>query len=444
MSGKNKEKNLVFNKEFKPLKFLFVSLESLSGDLAWQLKKQGHQVKCYIKAKTDADVYNGFLQKVDNWKKWIDWCDIVCFDDVEFGPMADDLRKKGKPVIGGSRYTDQLEMDREFGQKEMKKYGINVLPHYEFSDYDKAISFIKRHPGRYVFKPSGNVPSAGKGLLFLGQEDDGKDLLDLLTQNKDIWQKKAPVFQLQKFVNGVEIAVGAFFNGQNFIRPINVNFEHKRLFPGDLGPLTGEMGTSMFWTKTNPIFKATLEKMKPDLVKSGYHGYIDLNCVVNNRGIYPLEFTTRFGYPTIQIQLEGILTPTGEWLSKLAQGQNFELKTKKGFQIGARVMVPSYFVNAKDPDVKMYRDLPILFKKQNNLEGIHIEDVKVIDGVWRIAGQSGCLLVVTGSGLTMKEAQYKVYSRIKNIMVQNMFYRVDIGAKWLEDSDKLQAWGYLY
>lgn len=444
MPGKNKRNNQLPDKEFKPLKFLFVSLESLSGDLAWRLKKQGHQVKCYIKAKSDLDVYDGFLQKVDNWKKWIDWCDILIFDDVEFGPTADRLRKKGKPVIGGSNYTDQLEMDREFGQKEMKKHGIKVLPHYEFSNYDQAIRFIKRHPGRYVFKPSGNVPLAGQGLLFLGQEDDGRDLLDLLTQNKDVWQKKAPTFQLQKFASGVEIAVGAFFNGQDFIRPINVNFEHKRLFPGDIGPLTGEMGNFCFWSQTNPIFKATLEKMKPDLVKSGYHGYIDLNCIVNNRGIYPLEFTARYGYPMIQIQLEGILTPLGEWLSKLAQGENFELKTKKGFQIGARVMVPSYFVTAKDPDVKMYRDLPILFKKQNNLEGIHIEDVKIVDGVWRIAGQSGCLLVVTGSGLTMKEAQRKVYSRIKNIMVQNMFYRVDIGSKWLEDSDKLQAWGYLY
>ncbi len=444
MPGKNKRNNQLPDKEFKPLKFLFVSLESLSGDLAWRLKKQGHQVKCYIKAKSDVDVYDGFLQKVDNWKKWIDWCDILIFDDVEFGPTADRLRKKGKPVIGGSNYTDQLEMDREFGQKEMKKHGINVLPHYEFSNYDQAIRFIKRHPGRYVFKPSGNVPLAGQGLLFLGQEDDGRDLLDLLTQNKDVWRKKAPTFQLQKFASGVEIAVGAFFNGQDFIRPINVNFEHKRLFPGDIGPLTGEMGNFCFWSQTNPIFKATLEKMKPDLVKSGYHGYIDLNCIVNNRGIYPLEFTARYGYPMIQIQLEGILTPPGEWLSKLAQGENFELKTKKGFQIGARVMVPSYFVTAKDPDVKMYRDLPILFKKQNNLEGIHIEDVKIVDGVWRIAGQSGCLLVVTGSGLTMKEAQRKVYSRIKNIMVQNMFYRVDIGSKWLEDSDKLQAWGYLY
>lgn len=428
----------------EPKKFLFISLESLSGDLAWQLVKEGNEVKAYIKAKSDADVYNGFIEKVDNWESHKDWADVVVFDDVEFGEIADKLRKNNKLVIGGSIYADALEMDRDFGQREMKKYGINILPQWQFSNYDEAIEFIEKNPERYVFKPSGNVPSSGKELSFLGQEEDGKDLLELLRQNKDVWRKKAPVFQLQKFVSGVEVAVGAFFNGKDFILPINVNFEHKRIYPGDIGPFSGEMGTLMFWSQPNYLFKMTLEKMKPALVESGYIGYIDINCIVNGKGIYPLEFTARFGYPTIQIQSEGITMPAGEWLYKLASGESFELKTKRGFQVGVRILVPTYFVRSKDKEtVEIYHDLPILFKKSGNLDGVHIEDVKVENGIWRIAGTSGCLLVVTGSGTTVNEARHQVYTRIKNIMVQNMFYRTDIGLKWNTDSDKLQTWGYL-
>ncbi len=428
-----------------PKKFLFVSLESLSGDLAWTLKKEGHEVKACIKLKTDADVYNGFIEKIDNWESYKDWADVIIFDDVEFGEVADKLRRGGKLVIGGSKYTDELEMDRDFGQTEMKKYGVNILPQWQFTDYEEAIQFIKNNPDRYVFKPSGNTPSAGKSLLFIGQEEDGEDLLELIEQNKKIWAKKAPVFQLQKFISGVEIAVGAFFNGHDFILPINVNFEHKRIFPGDIGPFSGEMGTLMYWSEPNKLFKMTLEKMKPALVESGYIGYVDINCIVNGRGIYPLEFTTRFGYPTISIQLEGITMPTGEWLYKLASGENFELKTKKGFQVGVRIMVPTLFVKSAEKEtIELYHDLPILFKKPSNLEGVHIEDVKLEDGAWRIAGQSGVLMVVTGSGTTVGEARHQVYNRIKNIMVQDMFYRTDIGVKWHTDSDKLQTWGYLY
>lgn len=428
----------------KSLNFLFVSLESLSGDLAWSIKKEGHEVKAYIKAKGDCDVYNGFLDKVEQWEDHVDWADVIVFDDIDFGEQAERLRKKGKYVVGGSVYTDRLEVDREFGQAELKKYGVNILPSWNYTNYDEAIDFIKANPSRYVFKPSGNTPSGGKGLLFIGEEEDGKDLLEILDQNKKVWQKKAPVFQLQKYVSGVEVAVGAFFNGHDFIKPINVNFEHKRIFPGDIGPLSGEMGTLMFWSEPNNLFKATLGKMLPALQESGYIGYIDINCMVNGRGIYPLEWTCRFGYPTISIQSEGITLPTSEWLYKLARGEDFELKTKKGFQIGIRILVPTYFAKANDKEtVEMYRDLPILFKKQIG-EGLHIEDVKLDEGVWRIAGESGVLLVITASGNTVEEAQKQAYGRVQYIMVQNMFYRTDIGAKWQTDSDKLHTWGYLY
>jgi phosphoribosylamine---glycine ligase len=430
--------------ENSKLKFLFVSLESLSGDLAWTVKKEGHEVKCYVKAKSDHDVYNGFVDKVDKWEDFVDWADVVIFDDVEFGQTAERLRKKGKLVIGGSVYTDDLEIDREFGQEELKKYGVNTLPSWNFSKFDDAISFIRSNPDRYVFKPSGNTPSSGKGLLFIGQEEDGKDLLELMEQNKNVWQKKAPQFILQKVVSGVEVAVGAYFNGKDFIHPININFEHKRVFPGDIGPFAGEMGTLSYWTEPNYLFRATLGKMLPALQASGYVGYIDINCIVNGRGIYPLEWTTRFGYPTIHMHLEGITMPSSEWLYRLAKGESFELKTKRGFQIVVRIIVPTFFAKSKDREtVEMYRDLPILFRKPGNLEGVHIEDVKIEEGVWRIAGESGVLLAVTGSGTTVEEARKQVYFRVQNIMIQDMFYRTDIGGKWNEDGDKLRTWGYI-
>lgn len=426
------------------LKFLFVSYESESGDLAWLVKKEGHQVKFYTDYPGDEEVYSGFFEKVKNWKEWVDWSDVIVFDDIDFGVDADKLRKKGKLVIGGSAYTDRLETDREFGQDELKKHGVNTLPSWHFSDYDKALEFIRNNPGRYVFKPSGGVLSANKDLLFIGEEENGNDLLEILGQNKDVWQKKATTFILQKYVNGVEVAVGAFFNGKDFILPINVNFEHKRLFPGDIGPFAGDMGSLMFWSDPNYLYRETLEKMLPSLRQSGYTGYIDINCIVNGRGIYPLEFTSRFGYPTIHTQLEGILQPTAEWLFMLARGESFALKTKRGFQIGVEIYVPSYFAKAKDKEtVEIYRDLPIFFKKNATTDGVHIQDVKNVDGVWRVAGESGTLLVVTGSGTTVEDSRNQVYYRIQNIMIQNMFYRTDIGSDWKVSGDKLHTWGYI-
>ena len=94
-------------------------------------------------------------------------------------------------------------------------------------------------------------------------------------------------------------------------------------------------------------------------------------------------------------------------------------------------------------EVEIYKDTSILFKKPN-FEGVHLGDVKIIDGDWKIAGNCGYDLVVTGSGTTMEDARRMAYNRIDNIMILNMFYRTDIGATWAEDRDKMHSWEYIY
>jgi hypothetical protein len=118
-------------------------------------------------------------------------------------------------------------------------------------------------------------------------EDDGQDVIRVLEAYKKSFPDEIRQFQLQRRVTGVEVAVGAFFNGKEFIYPLNVNFEHKKLFPGNIGPSTGEMGTAMFWSGPNKLFNSTLKKMEAKLASEGYVGYIDLNCIVNGNGIYP-------------------------------------------------------------------------------------------------------------------------------------------------------------
>ena len=213
-------------------------------------------------------------------------------------------------------YTDKLEDDRSFGQEELKRHGVSIIPFQEFTDFDSAIDYVEKNPSAYVIKPSGEAQNI-KRLLFVGKEDDGKDVVHVLQSYKAVYADTVKVFQLQKRVRGVEVAVGAFFNGKEFMQPINVNFEHKLLFPGDIGPSTGEMGTCMYWSGPNRIFKATLAKLESRLAEEGYVGYIDVNCMVNGQGIYPLEFTARFGYPTISIQADSLSMPMADSRSRM-------------------------------------------------------------------------------------------------------------------------------
>lgn len=430
------------NSAQKKLKFLFVSFEGLIGDLAWQVKKEGHEVKYFIQSKSDKDVCDGFVEKCEDWQREIDWSDIVVFDDIGFGAIAERLRRQGKLVVGGSIYTDRLEDDREFGQEEIRRAGMNTIPSYNFTDFDTAIKFLKENPGRYVLKPSGKAQNE-KELLFVGNEEDGRDVIEIMERYKKNWGNKIKAFQLQKHVSGVEVAIGAFFNGKDFVMPININFEHKKLFPGNIGPSTGEMGTSMFWSKPNYLFATTLEKIKDKLRESGYVGYFDINTIANIKGVYPLEATSRFGYPTISIQLEGITHSIAEFLHDLASAKDFEIKTKRGFQMGVVIATPPFPFTDPKAFTRYSEEATIVFKKPN-FDGVHLGDVKLVDNDWRLAGNSGYALVITGSGSTMEEARKQAYLRIKNIIIPNMFYRTDIGSKWTQDSDRLQTWGYLY
>jgi phosphoribosylamine--glycine ligase len=423
-------------------KFLFASLSGLIGDIAWQVLKEGHDVRYYIEAEKERDIADGLVPKSKDWEKDANWADIVVFDDtLGQGTRAQTLRAGGKPVIGGTPYTDNLEDDRTFGQEELKKAGVTIIPYQEFDSFDPAIEFVKKNPDRYVIKPSGEAQNV-KRRLFVGEEEDGIDVIGMLEAYKRAFSEEIKVFQLQRRVNGVEVAVGGFFNGKKFITPININFEHKKLFPGEVGPPTGEMGTSMFWSEPNALFNRTLLKMEPKLAEEGYVGYIDVNCIVNNNGIYPLEFTSRFGYPTISIQQEGMLTPISEFFWDLANGQEPKWRTRSGFQIGVRIVVPPFPFDDEETFNSFSKNAAIVFKRPMS-EGIHIEDVKEVNGQWVVAGTSGVVLIVCGTGQTMKQAQVQVYSRIKNILIPNMYYRTDIGDRWVEDSDKLHNWGYL-
>ncbi len=422
-------------------KFLFVSDIGCIGDLAYQVKTEGNHVRYCIIDKHERNVSNGFVDKVDDWERHVDWADVIVFDDIGFGSVAEKLRKDGKAVVGGTPGSDKLEFDRDWAQEELKAAGINTLPCWDFSSFDEAIKFVRANPGRYVVKPNGKAQN-DKVLSFVGEEEDGLDVVNILERYKEGWGGKIRRFQLQKYVAGVEVAIGAFFNGHEFILPVCINFEHKRMFNDEIGPSTGEMGTAMFWSGANTLYNETLKKFEKRLGEIGFIGYFDINCIVNARGIYPLEITPRFGYPTINIQMEGVLSKWGDLFHAIANRQPFALKTVKGFQVGVVVALPPYPYDDADTFEKLSDDAAILFKKPQ-MAGIHHCDIHLVDGDWRVTGQSGYVLVVTGSGPTMPDAQKEVYNRVKNIILPNMFYRTDIGNRWTKDGDLLHTWGYL-
>ena len=122
-------------------------------DIVLAVQQEGNEVKLCIEHRGCREVGDGFVPKVRKWQSHVDWADVIVFDYTGYGKIASELREAGKLVFGGSVYTDKLELDRSFGQNELKKHKINILKYKEFSSFKDAINYVEANPKCYVIKP---------------------------------------------------------------------------------------------------------------------------------------------------------------------------------------------------------------------------------------------------------------------------------------------------
>ncbi|MEM4756248.1 MAG: phosphoribosylamine--glycine ligase, partial [Candidatus Woesearchaeota archaeon] len=344
----------------------------------------------------------------------------------------------------GSPNTDKLEDDRGYGQHILAKHGVKILYAKECKTFEEGKELLRTRPGRYVLKPCGETANQ-KELLYIGKDPKGKDMLITLERYQKQYQPFT--YQLQEYVEGIEIGIGAFFNGTTFVTPHCICFEHKPLFTDNLGPLTGEMGSAMFWSMPTVFFDTVLKPLESFLAKEHYHGYADINCIVNEDGIFPLEFTMRFGYPTIGIQQEGITIPMGKLLATLANETCTNITVRKGYQVGIRLFAPPFPYNDQEIFEASVKGRPITIvpdrTKNDPLAGIHFDEVKKHMNQYVITGTSGLVALACGHGITMEAARQMALERASRIIFDHQYYRKDIGCGWYEYKEKLLQWGYL-
>lgn len=404
------------------------------GDMYLRLAREGHEVRVYIGSRDSHQTLQGLVTRTKNWRHELKWVKeagpdgIIVFETADAGETQDKLRARGFNVIGGGAYGDKLEADREFGQEVLRRVGVKTAPTRPFTSYDAAIAHIRKTGGRYVFKPSGHDSSSMDS--YVGELDDGSDVIDFLESQAAV--DGASAFILMQHLEGIEVGVGAFFNGQDFLTPACIDFEHKRFFPGNMGELTGEMGTLVSYRGAERIFDATLRKVRPLLAASGYCGYINLNTIVNDAGIWPLEFTSRFGYPGYSILSALQADPWGTLLRRVCQRDGTAFATLPGFAVGVVLTIPPYpYVVTNPPSPTGLR---IHFRSAltaDEMNQLHYCEVGLKAGRLITAGVQGQVMVVTGHGASPAAAQQSAYGVAEKVVVANLRYRRDIGDRFI-------------
>jgi len=396
------------------------------------LLREGHEVRVYIGDPACHDTGRGLVDRVDEWRDHLPWVreaasnGILLFENVAAGRGAeqDELRRQGYHVIGGSAFGDRLENDRAFAQAVLSDLGLRTCRIWEFHDAAVAVDFLDRNPGRYVLKMNG--PTLLSSDTYIGQFDDGRDVRAMVTAKVRARGKIS--FVLMEHLKGIEMGVGAYFNGSDFLLPACLDWEHKRFFAGDMGELTGEMGTVVTYSRTKTFFNMTLAKMAPLLKASGYCGYINLNTIVNEEGIWPLEFTCRFGYPGFAI-LDPLQTEGWSSLfSSMVSRDRLDFPIEPGFSLGIVMTTPPFPYTRKQ-----FADsigLPILMQPEHAWEDephLHYGEVGLLEEQLVTTGIAGWTMVVTGCGMTVGEAKEGAYRRAARVYAPNIRYRLDIG-----------------
>jgi phosphoribosylamine--glycine ligase len=377
---------------------------------------------------------------------WVGRDGLIVFDESGFGQFQDDLRSSGYAVVGGCAGADLLEHNRPYCQGVLASCGIRTLPTEYFPTAHDAINFIETHRGRWVIKQNGH---AEKTFCYAGQLESGEDVLDILRQLQANATDSDTHVVLQRRVDGVEIGVGRYFNGTDWIGPIEMNIVHKKLFPGNLGPKTCEMGTLVWYDddETNRLFREVLAPLAVHLREIRFHGDVDVNCIVNKQGAWPLEVTPRFGYPSTAIQIELHESPWGDFLRAVAIGQPYDLKWRSGYGIAVLAATPPFPFAITNSPISPCGLLIHFHKPPDAVELTHChfeEALRLSDGTWEICGNTGYTLHVTGHGSTVAAAREATCRRLANLVIPRMYYRTDIGAKFAShDQQQLKDWGYL-
>jgi phosphoribosylamine--glycine ligase len=400
--------------------FKLISKEGDFLPIMYRIKQEGNKVLIYIDKEKSRKMYDGILQKVTSGIELdIQPDDVVLFDMVGAGKEADVLKDKGYLVIGAGKLNDKIELDREAGQLLFETAGIRTPKTFPFKSFEGLEEFVRKRPARYVFKPNGNLET---DLTYIFNSSD--ELISMIPYLESRCPEDTS-FDLQEFIDGIEMSTEGWFNGEKFIQPLNSTMEEKRLFAGGVGPNTGCMGNVVWvWQdeQSEILYRLLFEKLEEPLRDGRYLGPLDINAIWTPDGPYAIEFTARFGYDAIQAFTRLWDEPIGEVLESLPSMTSFPASPGK-YAMAIRVSVPPYPYEKEVPEV------PILGVSKGMSQRVYLSDVYYDGKILRCAGADGYILAVADHGSSLSTISSRAYSTIEGMQIPGKQYRIDVGER---------------
>ena len=184
---------------------------------------------------------------------------------------------------------------------------------------------------------------------------------------------------------------------------------------------------------------------RSQLKESGYCGYINLNLIANEAGLWPLEFTSRFGYPGYCICAALQQDSWDSIFKRMLKKTSLYLATDAGFAVGVVLNVPPF--PYRYGYEMLSKGLPILFQPSSivsDKQQLHFNEVSKQDDLLVTNGVTGNVATAVGAGETIEAAREQAYDLAEKVILPNIRYRQDIGSSLIaNDLQQLIYWGYI-
>ena len=431
------------------MKVLLIDKGGYFLDFALRCIDAGHEVRWYLGKLKGGDRNpqgDGFgITKVGDWTTSMRWADLIVLpDNSVYMKELEPWRKRGFPIFGPSVETAAWELDRECGLAVLEEVGVDLIGSHTFKKVAEAKAFLVENPRRFVSKI--NNDNDTKAMSYVAKS--ARDLMFMLEKWEKLGALAGSEFIFQEFVPGTEVAVGGWFGRGGFSSWWLENVEHKKLMNGEVGVNTGEMGTVMRYTQDSPLAEYLLKPLEGHLYRAGYTGYIDVAVIVAKDGTpYPLEFTTRPGWPLFEIQ-QSLHPEPVEWMADLLEGRD-SFAPSKDTAVGVVMTMPDFPYG--NLPFKEKRGYPVYGWDKVPRRNLHLTQVMMgeapnedlrPEAVPVTAGE--CVLTISGNGKDVCTAKKRAYANLKKIELPNSpMYRTDIGDKLCESLPELEKHGWV-
>lgn len=339
--------------------------------------------------------------------------------------IVDKFQAAGLQIFGPNQHAAQLESSKRFAKDFMHKYGVKTAAYRSFSDPEAARDYVKTLPCPVVVKASGLA--AGKGVIICQDHAQALSAIENIMQER-CFGAAGDEIVIEQFLTGFECSVLSFCDGRQII-PMQSAKDHKTIGEHNTGANTGGMGVIAPHPLFSPALAGAFERdiLIPTLKgiqaeQMNFAGVIFFGLMINESGVYLLEYNMRPGDPETQAILPLLASPLLDAVNAALAG-----KLTPDIFRWHKAHTCCLVAASQGYPGKYQTGLPISgLDEAGHWAEIFIAGAQIKQGKNYTNG--GRVLNVAGKAETLDLARQKAYAAMAQIYFSGITYRRDIGA----------------